>query len=52
MINLFPPLLLCISFVDEDARKALEPFKSLSGDESYQNRDLEKVDNLVEFKSS
>lgn len=45
-------LLFCTSLVDEVARKTLEAFKSLSGDESYQSRDLEKVTNLVEFKSS
>ena len=31
------------SSVDEAGKQKLEPFTSLSGDESYQNRDLEKV---------
>ncbi|XP_061361106.1 hydroxymethylglutaryl-CoA synthase-like isoform X2 [Gastrolobium bilobum] len=31
------------SFVDEDARKTLAPYTSLSSDESYQSRDLEKA---------
>ncbi|KAL6005545.1 hypothetical protein ACLOJK_006112 [Asimina triloba] len=30
-------------FVENDAREKLQPFISLSGDESYQNRDLEKA---------
>ena len=34
---------ICISFVEKEAREKLEPFASLSGDESYQSRDLEKV---------
>jgi len=29
--------------VDEIAKEKLEPFATLSGDESYQSRDLEKV---------
>jgi len=29
--------------VDETAKEKLEPFAKLSGDESYQSRDLEKV---------
>ena len=36
-------LLLFISSVGKDAMEKLEPFSSLSSDESYQNRDLEKV---------
>jgi hydroxymethylglutaryl-CoA synthase len=31
------------SFVDEIAREKLSPFSALSCDESYQSRDLEKV---------
>lgn len=31
------------SSVDEAAKEKLEPFSTLSGDESYQSRDLEKV---------
>lgn len=31
------------SFVDEAAKEKLGPFATLSGDESYQSRDLEKV---------
>jgi len=31
------------SSVDEDAKEKLGPFANLSGDESYQSRDLEKV---------
>lgn len=31
------------SSVDEAGKQKLEPFSSLSSDESYQNRDLEKV---------
>ncbi|MED6207454.1 hypothetical protein PIB30_035933 [Stylosanthes scabra] len=30
-------------FVDEEASASLEPYKSLSGDESYNSRDLEKA---------
>ncbi|KOM54928.1 hypothetical protein LR48_Vigan10g082000 [Vigna angularis] len=32
-----------LSFVDEAARETLAPYASLSGDESYQSRDLEKA---------
>ncbi|RWR87580.1 hydroxymethylglutaryl-CoA synthase-like protein isoform X1 [Cinnamomum micranthum f. kanehirae] len=35
------------SSVENDATEKLEPFSSLSGDESYQSRDLEKVSQLV-----
>ncbi|KAJ1379620.1 Thiolase-like [Sesbania bispinosa] len=35
------------SFVDGVAKKMQEPFAKLSGDESYQNRDLEKVSQQV-----
>lgn len=35
--------ILFISSVKKDAIEKLEPFSSLSGDESYQSRDLEKV---------
>ncbi|XXG43201.1 hypothetical protein AAC387_Pa01g3292 [Persea americana] len=35
------------SSVGKDAMEKLEPFSSLSSDESYQNRDLEKVSQLV-----
>jgi len=38
------------SFVDEAARETLAPYASLSGDESYQSRDLEKVATLVMFE--
>jgi hypothetical protein len=31
------------SSIDEAAKEKLAPFSTLSGDESYQNRDLEKV---------
>jgi hypothetical protein len=31
------------STVDKDSREKLEPFSSLSSEESYQSRDLEKV---------
>lgn len=31
------------SSVDETGKEKLAPFSTLSGDESYQNRDLEKV---------
>lgn len=34
-------------FVDNDAREKLQPFASLSSDESYQNRDLEKASQQV-----
>ncbi|KAG4930330.1 hypothetical protein AAZX31_17G128200 [Glycine max] len=35
------------SFVDEAAKEKLEPFATLSGDESYQSRDLEKASQQV-----
>lgn len=35
------------SSVDEAGKQKLEPFSSLSGDESYQNRDLEKASQQV-----
>nr|AHF81873.1 hydroxymethylglutaryl coenzyme A synthase [Narcissus tazetta] len=35
------------SSVDKEAREKLEPFSSLSGNESYQSRDLEKVSQQV-----
>ncbi|XP_020262120.1 hydroxymethylglutaryl-CoA synthase-like [Asparagus officinalis] len=35
------------SSVAKEARETLEPFSSLSGDESYQNRDLEKASQKV-----
>ncbi|XP_058104722.1 hydroxymethylglutaryl-CoA synthase-like [Magnolia sinica] len=35
------------SSIEEDAREKLEPFSSLSGDESYQSRDLEKTSQQV-----
>lgn len=35
------------SSVEKDAIEKLKPFSSLSGDESYQNRDLEKVSQQV-----
>ncbi|KAK9107244.1 hypothetical protein Syun_023255 [Stephania yunnanensis] len=34
---------LCAKSVDEDAKEKLAPYSALSGDESYSNRDLEKV---------
>jgi len=43
-------LLFCASFVDEVARETLAPYASLSGDESYQSRDLEKVATLAMFE--
>jgi len=43
-------MLYCTSSVDEVSRQALAPYESLTGDESYQSRDLEKVANLVEFE--
>lgn len=39
----FLHMLFLSSFVDEVAREKLAPYLSLSGDESYQSRDLEKV---------
>ncbi|KAB1210770.1 Hydroxymethylglutaryl-CoA synthase [Morella rubra] len=41
-----PPNLIS-SFVDEVAREKLTPFSALSGDESFQSRDLEKVTQQV-----
>ncbi|RYR06790.1 hypothetical protein Ahy_B05g074107 isoform B [Arachis hypogaea] len=38
------------SFVDEAARTSLEPYKSLSGDESYNSRDLEKANQQASKK--
>lgn len=35
------------SFVEEEARKKLAPFSALTGDESYQSRDLEKATQQV-----
>ncbi|PKA46220.1 Hydroxymethylglutaryl-CoA synthase [Apostasia shenzhenica] len=35
------------SLVDKDAKDKLEPFAQLTGDESYQNRDLEKASQQV-----
>jgi len=37
-----PHFCICSS-IDESAKKILAPFESLTGDESYQSRDLEKV---------
>lgn len=39
------------SSVEAEAREKLEPFSSLSGDESYQSRDLEKASQQVAKKS-
>lgn len=39
----FMDMLFFTSFVDEVAREKLTPFSALSGDESFQSRDLEKV---------
>lgn len=39
----FIPLLLIFSSIDEAAKEKLAPFSSLTNDESYQSRDLEKV---------
>ncbi|KAK9148223.1 hypothetical protein Scep_006980 [Stephania cephalantha] len=36
--------------VDEDAMEKLAPYSALSGDESYSNRDLEKVAELIGFQ--
>ncbi|KAK8935754.1 Hydroxymethylglutaryl-CoA synthase [Platanthera zijinensis] len=38
------------SLVDKDARAKLEPFTNLIGDESYQNRDLEKASQQLSKK--
>uniref|UniRef100_A0A1D1XZM4 Hydroxymethylglutaryl-CoA synthase n=1 Tax=Anthurium amnicola TaxID=1678845 RepID=A0A1D1XZM4_9ARAE len=35
------------SFIGKEARDKLEPFSTLSGDESYQSRDLEKASQMV-----
>ncbi|CAA7399838.1 unnamed protein product [Spirodela intermedia] len=35
------------SWIEKEAREKLEPFSSLSADESYQSRDLEKASQLV-----
>lgn len=40
VVNLFS--IICSS-IDEAAKEKLAPFSSLTGDESYQSRDLEKV---------
>jgi len=32
-----------ISSIDDDAKEKLQPFSNLTGEESYQSRDLEKV---------
>lgn len=40
MINCFSSY---FSSIDEAAKEKLAPFSTLSGDESYQSRDLEKV---------
>ena len=40
-------MLFGASFVDEAARETLAPYASLSSDESYQSRELEKVATLV-----
>ncbi|KAK9125186.1 hypothetical protein Scep_014032 [Stephania cephalantha] len=41
---------LITSSVDEDAKEKLAPYSALSGDESYSNRDLEKVAELIGFQ--
>ncbi|KAJ6807550.1 hydroxymethylglutaryl-CoA synthase-like [Iris pallida] len=38
------------SYVDKDAREILEPFSKLTGDESYQSRELEKASQQVAKK--
>ncbi|KAK9147689.1 hypothetical protein Scep_006446 [Stephania cephalantha] len=38
---------LCANSVDEDAKEKLAPYSALSGDESYSNRDLEKMSQQV-----
>lgn len=43
----FNDFLKSTSFVDEVAREKLTPFSALSGDESFQSRDLEKVTQQV-----
>ncbi|KAH7692440.1 Hydroxymethylglutaryl-CoA synthase protein [Dioscorea alata] len=35
------------SSIEKEAREKLEPFSTLTGDESYQNRDLEKISQQV-----
>ncbi|KAK9166540.1 hypothetical protein Scep_001731 [Stephania cephalantha] len=45
-----PPFSFLRSFVDEDANEKLAPYSALSGDESYSNRDLEKVAELIGFQ--
>ncbi|KAK9142283.1 hypothetical protein Syun_011683 [Stephania yunnanensis] len=39
------------SSVDEDAKEKLAPYSALSGDESYSNRDLEKMSQQVAKRS-
>ncbi|KAK9143568.1 hypothetical protein Syun_012968 [Stephania yunnanensis] len=43
----FIDFLRSASSVDEDAKEKLAPFSALSGDESYSNRDLEKMSQQV-----
>lgn len=45
-----PHFCICSS-IDESAKKILAPYESLSSDESYQSRDLEKVHFLPEMFS-
>ena len=42
-IKCLPLFATVCSSIDEAAKEKLTPFSTLSGDESYQSRDLEKV---------
>jgi hydroxymethylglutaryl-CoA synthase len=44
---LFNDFLTCASYIDEAAKEKLTPFSSLTNEESYQNRDLEKASQQV-----
>ena len=41
--NQISSVIIFLSSVEKDGREKLEPFSTLTGDESYQNRELEKV---------
>jgi hydroxymethylglutaryl-CoA synthase len=42
-VDLLTELLYFASSVDDDAKEKLQSFSNLTGEESYQSRDLEKV---------
>lgn len=44
--------LMSSSTVDEVSREKLAPYAGLSSEESYQSRELEKVDRLLELEIS